>query len=132
MKRRLVKSKDKKLFGVAGGLAEYLDDLDQMHSQFFRDISVWWKWYEAIPKVTVKSTPWMNASNVVVPVIRAMSDSIIAREYALIHSHNKIWTGRTQNEDMREFAIQIPNFLNWAAQDNEFDMLSATLRSGYV
>ncbi len=25
MKRRLVKSKDKKLFGVAGGLAEYFD-----------------------------------------------------------------------------------------------------------
>ncbi|KKL65616.1 hypothetical protein LCGC14_2153230, partial [marine sediment metagenome] len=115
------------LTNLAGGLAEYLDDLDSMHSKFFRDISVWWKWYEAIPKVKIKTTPWSHASNVIVPVIRAMSDSIIAREYALIHSHNRIWTGSTQNESMREFAIQVPNFLNWAARDNEFDMLGATL-----
>jgi hypothetical protein len=123
---RLQFSKDA-LRNLAGGLGEYLDDLEDRHSRFFQDIKVWWKWYEGIPQVSRKRWPWYGASNTVAPVIRTAADSIIAQHYAIIHSHRKVWSGRMENEEFADFAPEIINFLNWGARDNEFDMLLPTL-----
>ena len=48
--------------------------------------------YEAVPEVKVKMVPWENASNLVVPIIGAMVDTIYPRVYSTVFGVKPIFT----------------------------------------
>lgn len=102
-----------------------LDRLDRLHSTYFNDLSVWWDWYDAKPKVREKQVPWKGASNVVAPVIASAVDSVVADLYATLWSHGKLIGGRSLNEAVQELVPDVEDFLNWA-EGKEFDLKSPT------
>lgn len=107
---------------LGGELRGIVEDLEQQHHELLSNISTWWSWYEAEPLTKNRTTPWAGASNVVVPVIRIHADATIARFFNLMKATDKIWMGRSQNEQFTNagFAKSIPDFLNWSAR-NEYD-----------
>jgi hypothetical protein len=119
---------DDNLRTLGGSLRELIEELDAQQAQLRKRIDVWWDWYEAKPQVAVRNDPWPNASNVVVPLIRTHSDGIAARYINTVFASNNIWSARTQNEVFKErFLPHVPDFVNWAARGNEFDLFMPAL-----
>ena len=107
---------------LGDALSDHIDTLEADHSQYFRDINIWWDWYDAKPRSSAQNFPFMNASNVVVPLIKGQSNAMVNRLYGTIFSAGeRIWTGRTENEDLQQTVRDILRFINWAANDNDFD-----------
>ena len=114
---------ERALEGLGRELNCYIDDLEQQHSLKFREIDILWRLYEAVPRQKVRTFPWRGASNVVVPVIATATDALVPRLFNQMFPRNDlVWAARTRNEEMREVAISVADFLNWASF-NEFDML---------
>jgi hypothetical protein len=108
--------------GVEIGLV--IDDLEQQHGPLFKDISIWWKNYEAIPKNPgPKNYPFKGAANIVVPVIRIMVDAAVNRAYASIHGHGRrIWSATTENEQFEQVVKDVGRWINHAGNNNDFNM----------
>lgn len=100
-----------------------IDDLEREYSQYFKDLAIWWRWYEAVPKTQTKNFPFKDASNVVVPLIRIHSDALVNRFYASIfgQGRNRIWLGTTENEQITDRVNGVIRWINWAANGNDFN-----------
>jgi hypothetical protein len=103
-------------------LSEMVSELESQHSQLFQDIRVWWSWYDATPRLRQKDFPFVNASNLVVPLIQVMSDALVNRLYGMVFgAGNRIWMGRTENVEMEQHVRDVVRWINWAANDNDFN-----------
>lgn len=112
--------RDKDLLGSEMSL--FIDDLENTYHPLFEAIRIWWAWYDATPNEKVKNWPWRNASNLVVPLIAIMSDSLVARLYGSIFGGgNRIWSTFTENEQMESVAKNVGRHMNWAAR-NDFNI----------
>ena len=102
----------------------YIDDLETNYSTYFSDIATWWKWYEAEPLIKgEKNFPFKGASNIVVPLIQIMADAHVNRAYgAIFSSSTNIWTVRTEREDLIRQSQDVSRFLNWTAQNNDYNL----------
>lgn len=105
-----------------GVLTEQVQDLERVHSRMFDNIRIHRRWADAVPRTTVKNTPWPHASNIVVPVIRTAVDANTARQFSLIQSTRRtLWTGSSEDETFAtEYLGEILRFANWSAQ-HEYD-----------
>jgi hypothetical protein len=113
---------------LSGGLCEIIEDLERMHAQYFRDISTWWTWYEAIPRHKTKNWPFKNASNLVVPLIQQQSLALVNRLAGMVFSNdNRVWMGRTENTAVEDVMTQWLRYQNWAANGNVFDLRNAVV-----
>lgn len=109
---------------LGGFLQELGTDLEQQHSVLLRNIDTWWDWVEANPKQKIRTDPFPGASNIVIPLIGMHSDAIKARFQNVIFGAPDLWTSRTRNEAYELISKNSTDFLNWAANDNEFDILT--------
>ena len=106
-------------------LVDMTSDLETQHKPYIDDIDNLWKFYWAVPNQTQRNVPWINSSNVVYPLIQLHSDAIKARlKNTLFATHPDLVLGRTQNEDLRALSQVRADFFNWAADDNEFDLVT--------
>ena len=101
----------------------YIDDMENENRTYFGDIATYWKWYEGTPLVKgQKNFPFVNASNIVVPLSKIMVDADVNRMYAhIFRSSKNIWTLETEREDLQRSVKDLSRFLNWAANNNEFN-----------
>lgn len=109
---------------LGGFLCELGSDLEQQHAHLIKNIDVWWDWVEAKPKQARRTDPFDGSSNLVIPLIGMHSDAIKARFQNIIFGAPDLWTFRTRNEDYEPVARGVTDFLNWAADDNEFDLFT--------
>jgi hypothetical protein len=107
---------------LSKGLRTVLEELEDQHAPLLENVGVWWDWYDAKPLTPQRNDPWPNASNVVVPLIRIHADAIISRRQNTIFAGNDVWMGRNRNETIKDFVKPVTDFLNWAGNDNEFDL----------
>ena len=106
-------------------LVEMTEDLEAQHKPYIDNIDKFWKFYWATPAVEQRSTPWLNSSNVVYPLIQLHSDAIKARlKNTIFATHPDLVLGKTRNEATRGLAQKRADFFNWAADDNEFDLVT--------
>ena len=115
---------DKTRDGLAIELTNLVRDLESEYSGLFSDITTWWKNYEATPRIQgPKNFPFVGASNVVVPLIQITADATVNRAYATVHGHGRrIWLAKTQNEEEELKVDNIARYINWAANNNDFNM----------
>jgi hypothetical protein len=73
-------------------------------------------WYNATPDVPERTSPWRGASNLVVPFIRTMADSLIARAVLATFATSKLWTGASENKFYRDRLNNLLIFLNYGAR----------------
>lgn len=102
-------------------------DLEQSHKDLLSNIDTLWDLYEAKPLQKRRTDPFDGASNVVVPLIRMHTDAIKSRLQNIVFAAPDLWTFRTRNEDITETARSVTDFLNWAADDNEFDLYTPSV-----
>jgi hypothetical protein len=123
---QIIKLNDDDLKSLGGGISEIIDDYENAYRPLFDDIRVWWKWHDAVPRLKVKNFPFANSSNLVVPLIQIMSDAMVARVYGSIFSTSrKIWIGKTENELLESQVNNVIRWINWAANDNDFNFRTA-------
>lgn len=114
----------KVLEGLGVEINLVIDDLERQYQPLFKDIAIWWRNYEAIPKTPgAKNYPFKGASNVVVPMIQIMTDAAVNRAYASIHGHGRrIWTANTENEQFERPVKDVGRWINHAGNNNDFNM----------
>ena len=99
-----------------------ITSLETRYSDYFKRLKVWWRWYEATPRMKQKNWPWQGASNIVVPLIQIMSDSLIARAFnSVFGAGERVWMARTENEANTAVARDVVRYQNWQANGNDFD-----------
>lgn len=103
------------------------EQAEEQHSTLLTNIDTYWEWHDARPLTPIRNEPFQNSSNVVLPLIRIHSDAIVSRLFNTIFAANTVWASRTRNEELREMSRGIAEFLNWAGDDNEFDLMMPTL-----
>lgn len=104
-------------------LRELVHDLEREHEPLFRQLAVWWKWYEAAPRTQEKSFPFVGASNVVVPLIGTVCDALASRSLAQITAADPTyWRARSENEANTEIARNMARYVNWQAAGNDFSL----------
>lgn len=109
------------------GLLSIIEAAEDQHAPLLDNIGTWWEWYDARPLTPIRNDPWSNASNVVVPLIRIHADAVISRKANSIFAANDLWIARNRNEAVKDFVKPTVDFLNWAADDNEFDLFMPSL-----
>ncbi|KKK66580.1 hypothetical protein LCGC14_2962640, partial [marine sediment metagenome] len=67
--------------------------------------------YEAVPEVKVKMSPWENASNLVVPIIGAMVDTIYPRVYSTVFQVKPTFTLEERLEEWAKHAKDMQELL---------------------
>jgi hypothetical protein len=113
-------------------LCSYADELEQQHANYFKDISVWWEWYEAKPEVEWRTFPWPGASNLVYPLIMAQADSQVARTLLQMLSTSRLWSATSQNKWWAERLSSMLEFINWGAYHQPGADLLDTLEPAIV
>lgn len=105
------------------------------HAKLGKQIELQWEWYAAKPLSETRSTPFVNASNVVFPLIKMHADSIQARRLLTLLATHDVWVSHSRNEKWSEVSGQIVQFVNHEADDNAFDLrtpLSDVLLEGTI
>jgi hypothetical protein len=117
-------------------ISERLDSLEQLNAKLFDDIRIWWRQYEAIPRLKQKDFPFFGASNIVVPLIKTQVEAMVARTMDRVFAEgHRVWDSRTENEGHEDMARDMVRYMNWQADDNDFDFRSEMedwLREFYV
>lgn len=93
-------------------LYDLLQQTESDHSQYLESIGTWWDWYDATPLTKVRSDPWPNASNIVIPIIQTFSDAVTARMWGSMHTPKRTWSFTTQNEAWADIIPTIDEFIN--------------------
>lgn len=107
----------------------------EQHAKLGKQVNLQWEWYSAKPLSETRSTPFVNASNVVFPLIKMHADSIQARRLLTLLATHDVWVSHSRNERWSEISSQIVQFVNHEADDNAFDLrtpLSDVLLEGTV
>lgn len=111
---------------LGGELSDLLDDREAAWQRRFQDIRTHRDWYDAKPRTERKSWPWPMASNIVVPLIQAHSDSLIARLWGGMHRFKDLWQLTSENERFASLYLNdVQRFMNYAGR-NEFDTFWST------
>ena len=97
-------------------IGELVWQLEAENHDLISDKPIHREWYNGTPDVPIRSSPWSGASNIVVPFIRTMSDSLIARAVLTIFSSNKLWSGASENRWFRDRLTNWLTFLNYGAR----------------
>src|SRR5262245_30453134 len=98
-------------------------DQERTYKPLLEDIGVWWSWYEAKPTMKDRDWPFKNASNLIVPLIKVMADGLVNRLFGMVFAAgNRIWSARTENEDLEKHAKEVVRLCNWGADDNDFNL----------
>ena len=95
---------------------ELVQFLEAENHDLIADKPIMRDWYNAVPDVPVRSHPWPGASNLVVPFIRTMADSLIARAVLTTFQSNKLWAGSSENDFYRDRLDSWFDFLNYGAR----------------
>lgn len=114
----------KSLTKLGTELSDLITDQETQYARYFRDIAVWWRWYNAIPRTKEQHFPWQGASNIIIPRIQISADAFASRAYAQVFGGGRdVWIARNENEDPRfeAHATNLPRWLNWTARGNDFD-----------
>lgn len=103
--------------------------LDGRQQQVDSDYARWDKAYRAIPREKTRSMPWLNASNIVVPLIRIHLDTFLARTLGSIFSTQPILK---VHGFPQEIADPLEKYLNYKClhQWETYDFASAWMFSG--
>ena len=100
-----------------------ITNLETKYAEYFKKLQVWWRWYDAIPRMEKKSWPFVGASNIVVPLIQIMADSLTARAFSSVFgAGDKVWMSRTENEKNERMSQDMARYVNWQGRGNDFDM----------
>jgi hypothetical protein len=119
---QVIELNDRDLEALGIEVSRIVDDYETTYAPLFNDLTIWWKWHDAVPRQKTKSWPFLNASNIVVPLIEALSDSLVARLYGSIFGQTgRIWMGKTLNENEQDKVNEVIRFINWAANNNDFN-----------
>jgi hypothetical protein len=94
-------------------VCELIIALESENRDLISDKPIHRDWYNATPDVPERTSPWRGASNLVVPFIRTMADSLIARAVLTTFATNKLWTGSSENSFYRERLTNLLAFLNY-------------------
>jgi len=104
-------------------LRDAVRDLEKELSPMMKAVSIWWKWYEAIPKMKEKNFPFVGASNVVVPMIGIACDALTSRSLAqATAAAPTYWLIESENEYRRKIAMNMKRYINWQANGNDFSI----------
>jgi hypothetical protein len=95
---------------------ELVITLEDENRDLITDKPIHREWYDATPDVQMRTFPWEGASNLVVPFIRTMADSLIARAVLTTFSTNKLWVGSSENAFFRSRLDSWFDFLNYGAR----------------
>ena len=111
---------------LGGEISERLDDLERLNTALFDDIRIWWKQYEAIPRLSQKNFPFRGASNIVIPVTKIHVEAMLARTMDKVFAEgHRVWDMRTENEGHEDLGHNLVRYMNWQADDNDFDFRTA-------
>lgn len=94
-------------------LRDVIEAMENEHSQYFNNIDVHRSWRDATPDVAKRRTPWVGASNLVVPIIAVQADAMVARILLQLFSASKLWFGTTENETFDNSKEEFFRFLNY-------------------
>jgi hypothetical protein len=109
-----------------------ITNLETQYSEFFDKLKIWWRWYEAAPRMKAKNFPFQGASNIVVPLIHIMCKSLLARTLnTLFGAGDRVWMARTENEENTARARDMVRYMNWQANGNDFDLRMAAYDAFY-
>jgi len=110
--------------GLGTELRQAIDDMESQYSLLFQDIETHWRWYEATPATAgPKNFPFRGASNIVVPLIQIMADTFVNKAYGAIFTQSeRVWSLRTEREDMDRQVQDVARWLNWASNNNDFSI----------
>jgi hypothetical protein len=118
----LFSDQDLKMLGTE--INTMVTDMESRYAEYFKQIEVWWEWWEATPAQKVKNHPFKNASNIVVPLIRTMCDQAVSSTFnSIAATSERLWIARTENEENRRRAHNVERRINWGAQGNDYDFL---------
>ena len=108
-------------------ISSYIDDLEHDHREYLHAITAWWDWYDAIPAATKRNDPWPGASNIVIPLIKTVSDAVTARVWGGMHTDTRTWLSKSENEDVEASGLptSIEEFINSESR-NSWDVLTPT------
>jgi hypothetical protein len=84
-------------------------------------LAEWERLYEARPKVKIKTFPWYDCSNLVVPVIATAVDAVLARLMNAIFGAKELWVGTPRSPNWVALIEPVQTWLNWAG-DEVMDM----------
>ena len=134
---RLIERMDAKTVTQLGlELRDVVRDLERELSPTLKALSVWWKWYEAVPKSKEKTFPFVGASNVVVPMIGIACDALTSRSLSqATAAAPTYWLIESENEKRRKIASNMQRYINWQANGNDFSLkhvLAEQLLEAYV
>ena len=115
--------KDKhKRDNLAEEISVRIDAMESLNHQYFSDIRLWWRQYEAVPRLKVKNFPFKNASNVIIPLTKIQVNALVARTMEKIFSSgHRVWESYTENEGKKELGQNAARYINWQADDNDFN-----------
>ena len=120
---QVIKLADDDMRSLELHLEREITNLETMNAEYFKRIAIWWRWYEAEPRLKKKNFPFLNASNIVIPLIQIMADGLIARSYnSVFGAGDNVWTARTENEDNQGMARDVVRYQNWQAKGNDYDL----------
>jgi hypothetical protein len=100
-----------------------ITNLETKYSDYFKKLQTWWRWHEGEPRMRQKNFPFVGASNIIIPLTRIMSDSLIARAFNTVFgAGDNVWTARTENENNVQIARDTARYTNWQGKGNDFDL----------
>ncbi len=118
---------------LAEELCGVIEDAETEHREAIADVGTWWQWYDGVPDVPIRTDPWPGASNLVVPLIKTMSDSTTARTLLTIFGTRRVWMGTTEDESFFKPRLNnILRFLNHGAMEQLFDPLHDGIGEDYT
>ena len=120
---QVIKLGDDDLAALSRHIQNEITNLETKYAEYFKRIQVWWRWYDAIPRSEKKNWPFVGASNIVVPLIQIMADSLTARAFSSVFgAGDKVWMARTENEQNTRMSRDMARYVNWQGRGNDFDM----------
>ena len=94
----------------------YVIALESENRDLISDKPTHRSWYDAQPDTPYRTSPWPGASNLVPPVIRTMTDPLIARAVLTTFATNNLWMGSSENDFFRDRLNNWFRFLNYGAR----------------
>lgn len=107
-------------------LAMHMEDIIgpamQQHAALVKRINLYWDWYAARPLVERRSTPFIDSSNIIYPLIKMHAGSIQARRFLSLLPTHDVWASASRNEKWADISRTVVDFVNHEADDNAFDL----------
>ena len=104
-------------------LLDCVVDLERQHENYFEAIRIQWRNYEAQPRQGNKDFPFKSASNVIIPLCAIQTNALVSRTWdSIFRGGHRVWQSRTENEGVEEVGRDVVRYINWQADDNDFNL----------